>query len=76
MHLDIIAQNLPPASTQRNATLGAWGEQIIVTTTFDEIVTSQKQLDVLLIPGGGGTRASMEAEIAFVKTMFPKVLSP
>lgn len=75
MHLDIVAQDLSPASTQRYSTLGAWGEQVVVTTTFDEVITSQKTLDVLLIPGGGGTRASMEAEIAFVKTMFPKVSS-
>ena len=30
-------------------------------------------IEVLLVPGGGGTRRDMTEEIAFVKTMYPKV---
>lgn len=73
MHLDIIACSLPTATTQKNYSADAWGEEIVVTTTFNEVLAREKPLDVLLIPGGVGTRASMESEIAFVKTVFPQV---
>jgi putative intracellular protease/amidase len=36
-------------------------------------VQGSGDIDVLIIPGGGGTRANMTAEIAFVKAMYPKV---
>jgi hypothetical protein len=34
-----------------------------------------KDIEVLLVPGGGGTRQNMTEEIAFVKEMYPKVCS-
>ena len=33
-----------------------------------------KDIEVLLVPGGGGTRQNMTEEIAFVKEIYPKVL--
>lgn len=32
-----------------------------------------KDIEVLLVPGGGGTRQNMTEEIAFVKEIYPKV---
>jgi hypothetical protein len=34
-----------------------------------------KDIEVLLVPGGGGTRQNMTEEIAFVKEIYPKVPS-
>jgi hypothetical protein len=34
---------------------------------------ADKDIEVLLVPGGGGTRQSMTEEIAFVKAIYPKV---
>ena len=34
-----------------------------------------KDIEVLLVPGGGGTRQNMTEEIAFVKEIYPKVCS-
>jgi hypothetical protein len=33
-------------------------------------------IDVLIVPGGGGTRRNMTEEIAFVKTLYPSVSLP
>jgi hypothetical protein len=35
----------------------------------------RKDIEVLLVPGGGGTRQNMTEEIAFVKEIYPKVHS-
>jgi putative intracellular protease/amidase len=37
------------------------------------VADSKGDIDVLIIPGGGGTRQPMTEEIAFVKAMYPKV---
>lgn len=34
---------------------------------------ADKDIEVLLVPGGGGTRQNMTEEIAFVKEIYPKV---
>ncbi|KAJ4297553.1 hypothetical protein N0V90_005445 [Kalmusia sp. IMI 367209] len=73
MHLDIISKTLDPASTKLNATGNAFGEHLVVTTTFNDVLSTQQSFDVLLIPGGVGTRASVDEEIAFTKKMYPKV---
>jgi hypothetical protein len=41
--------------------------------------TAKPDIDVLIVPGGGGTRRNMTEEIDFVKTLYPSVsplLSP
>jgi hypothetical protein len=35
--------------------------------------TEKPDIDVLIVPGGGGTRRNMTAEIDFVKTLYPSV---
>ena len=35
-----------------------------------------KDIEVLLVPGGGGTRQNMTEEIAFVKEIYPKARKP
>ncbi|KAF1831567.1 class I glutamine amidotransferase-like protein [Decorospora gaudefroyi] len=35
--------------------------------------TATADIEVLIVPGGGGTRRDMTAEIAFVETMYPKL---
>jgi putative intracellular protease/amidase len=45
-----------------------------VASMMPSMAMSEKgDIDVLMIPGGSGTRGLMEEEIAFVKSMYPKV---
>jgi putative intracellular protease/amidase len=56
-----------------------FGEKIVPTTTISQATTAKKMdgspddIDVLIVPGGGGTREPMLEEIEFVKAMYPKV---
>lgn len=65
---------------------GGFGQEIVPTTTFAEYLAGRKtegvqsenatnkgEIDVLVVPGGGGTRRDMSAEIDFVKLAYPKV---
>lgn len=38
--------------------------------------TNKGDIEVLIVPGGGGTRQNMTEEIAFVKELYPKVRFP
>ncbi|KAF2263363.1 DJ-1/PfpI family protein [Lojkania enalia] len=78
MHLQVISGTLEPVSTipkttpTMNMSHGDFGEKIVPTTTFADHA-DEGNIDVLIVPGGGGTREPLEEEIAFVKAMYPKV---
>lgn len=73
--LSLLAKTLDPVSTlvkdpnfnRVNSTLG---QSVLPTHTFE----NAPPLDVLLVPGGVGTRASdLEAEIDFIRTAYPSL---
>jgi len=77
MHFDVIGETNAPISTILNISASNFGQLVVVTTTFDEVIASQKTLDVLIIPGGYGTRAAIPAAAPFIKAVYPRVcLSP
>lgn len=72
--LSLIAKTLDPVSTQWRAPtiVSTFGESILPTTTF----ATAPPLDVLIVPGGLGTRApDLDQEIAFIKASYPKLHS-
>ena len=62
-----------------NMTHNDFGQKIVPTTTITDALAAKKHdgtpddIDVLIVPGGGGTREPMLEEIEFVKTVYPKV---
>ena len=84
-HLSIIANTMEPVSTvplvtaTMNMSHGDFGESVVTTTTIDQVlandgsVPGKGPLDVLLVPGGVGSREPLLKEIEFVKAMYPKV---
>ena len=75
--LSLIAKTLDPVSTQvrdpaYNRVNSLFGESILPTTTF----AAAPPLDVLIVPGGIGTRApNLDEEIAFIKATYPNLHS-
>jgi len=72
LNLFIIAETLDPVSTKPpNAPNSNFGQSVVPTHTFD----TAPQLDVLLIPGGKGTRDPeiIKAAIAFVAKVYPSL---
>lgn len=70
--LSLIGATLSPISTHPTAHPSAIGQTIVPTHTF----SSAPPLDVLLIPGGYGTRGSppgLEDAIAFIRARFPEL---
>jgi putative intracellular protease/amidase len=85
MRLSVLSTTMEPVFTGMTGP-NAFGQKIVPTTTYaDYLAQSAKgfgsgeddkgELEVLLVPGGGGTRQPLTEEIAFVKTMYPKVTS-
>lgn len=83
MRLSIISKTLDSVSTQKtpriNETQNDFGQKIVPTITITDALVAKKKdgtpddIDVLIVPGGGGTRDAMHEEIDFVKTTYPKV---
>lgn len=76
MNLYVIAETLDPVSTSprspaMNTTGSNFGERIVPTHTF----ATAPALDVLIIPGGAGTRAGALLDPAreYIKTAFPSL---
>ncbi|KAJ4416542.1 hypothetical protein N0V82_006664 [Gnomoniopsis sp. IMI 355080] len=72
MNLYILAETLEPVSTRPLVEkLGSnFGESILPTHTF----TTAPPLDVLLVPGGRGTRVSgIASAVGFVRDVFPSL---
>jgi putative intracellular protease/amidase len=72
--LAIIAATLAPVSTAlraMNTTGSNIGEPVVPTHTFD---TAPTDLEVLLVPGGGGTRApDLGPAIDYVRATYPSL---
>jgi transcriptional regulator GlxA family with amidase domain len=75
MNLSLIAADLQPVSTQiiapgMNPYNSTFGETILPTHTFD----TAPDLDVLIVPGGPGTRApTLNSTIEYVKDAYPRL---
>ncbi|KAF1997722.1 class I glutamine amidotransferase-like protein [Amniculicola lignicola CBS 123094] len=67
---------------------GIFGQSIVPTVTIKEVLAKQgkvsfpgpmggpaveHQIEVLIVPGGGGTRVGLLEEIELVKTLYPKL---
>jgi putative intracellular protease/amidase len=83
MHMSILAaENTPSTCAPPNS---QFGMGLSPTLTFDDYralvagnFSSGKSaekgpIDVLIVPGGGGTRANLTREIAFVKEVYPEL---
>ncbi|KAF2622617.1 class I glutamine amidotransferase-like protein [Macroventuria anomochaeta] len=89
MTLTLLSKTMDPVSTTIKDINGKsnFGEEILPTNTFANILGKEKShpaptnhttsvdkdIEVLLVPGGGGTRQNMTEEIAFVKEVYPKL---
>ncbi|KAF2116934.1 class I glutamine amidotransferase-like protein [Lophiotrema nucula] len=79
MHVKVVAATLDPVSTvvqsspMMNMSHGDFGESIKPTHTFMQLLNkdTQGEVDVLIVPGGGGTREERLEEIAFIKATAP-----
>jgi transcriptional regulator GlxA family with amidase domain len=83
MHMSILgAENIPSTCAPPNS---QFGMGLSPTVTFDEYRELARNnftigkhaekgpLDVLIVPGGGGTRGNVSREIAFVKEVYPSL---
>ncbi|KAK7430558.1 hypothetical protein QQZ08_002850 [Neonectria magnoliae] len=73
MKLHLVAASLDPVTSEpitMNSFNSSFWPVVQPTNTFDEDL----DLDVLIVPGGPGARStSLQAEIAYIQKMFPKV---
>ena len=77
MSLSLIAETLDPVSTKippwaTNPANSTFGQEVVPTHTFD----TAPPLDVLIIPGGAGTRAPsplLNSTIDFVASRYPSL---
>lgn len=83
MHLSIISVNSTPSTTNPPVAGIDFGTALVPTITMAEYLTGAANgftntkipgpLDVLLVPGGGGTRKDVSHEIDFVRTVYPSL---
>jgi putative intracellular protease/amidase len=88
-HFSVLSKTLEPVTTAMMK--GGFGQEIVPTTTFHDYLAGRErghavakktrhdqkpEIDVLIVPGGGGTRRNMTEEINFVKTLYPSVSPP
>jgi putative intracellular protease/amidase len=85
IHLSVLSRTMEPVSSKMQPSPNMthahsdFGHSIMPTNTFknaleNPICPETGDIEVLLVPGGGGTRGNMSEEIAFVKEMFPRVM--
>ncbi|KAI4657731.1 uncharacterized protein J4E78_006119 [Alternaria triticimaculans] len=81
----VFSKTMDPVTSAM--TDGGFGQEIMPAMTFSEYLNKQKDhgdddipsagdkgaIDVLIVPGGGGTRRDMTEEINFVKATYPSV---
>ncbi|KAF1941956.1 DJ-1/PfpI family protein [Clathrospora elynae] len=85
-HLSILSKTMKPVTTaMRMSNSGDFGQKIVPTITFADYLTTHKgyrdedfgygrgDIEVLFVPGGGGTRDDMTEEIEFVRSVYPKL---
>lgn len=72
VHLSIIAPTLGPVSTQVQAMSHTIGQSVVPTHSLDN---PPKDLDVLLVPGGKGTRELELTEplVEYLRATYPKL---
>ena len=72
--LDLLAATLDPVSSNTN-TSSSFAQSIVPTSTFDEFLARNGGVDVLIVPGGTGSRPEngIEPVVAFVREMYPRV---
>ncbi|EFY97870.2 Isonitrile hydratase [Metarhizium brunneum] len=72
VHFSIIAATLEPVSTKVKPTSPTVGQSVVPTHSLDN---APEDLEVLLVPGGGGTRQleSTEPLVAFLRATYPKL---
>ncbi|KAF2741186.1 class I glutamine amidotransferase-like protein, partial [Polyplosphaeria fusca] len=88
MHVSVLSSTMDPVSTvtspsaRMNMSHGNFGESIMPTTTMKQVLAKYNdkentdkggEIDVLIVPGGMGTRDDRTEEIEFVKTVYPRV---
>ncbi|KAH9218288.1 class I glutamine amidotransferase-like protein [Leptodontidium sp. 2 PMI_412] len=77
INLALLSTTLDPVATEKtswwkNPINSTFGESVLPTHTFD----TAPELDVLIVPGGLGTRAPaplLDPAIAFIKTRYPSL---
>ena len=68
--ISILAETLDPVSTAIATMNTTFGESIVPTHTFD----NAPELDVLLVPGGVGTRVpDISAQVEYIRRVFPSL---
>ena len=72
----VFSKTMDPVTSAMTA--GGFGQEIMPTMTFSGYLdgsspTDKGEIDVLFVPGGGGTRRDMTEEINFVKATYPNV---
>jgi putative intracellular protease/amidase len=74
MNLYLISNSTDPVSTAprvMNAQNSNFSESIVPTHTFDD---PPEKLDILFVPGGGGTRApDLDRHIAYIRETYPSL---
>ncbi|KAH6870316.1 DJ-1/PfpI family protein [Alternaria rosae] len=70
----VFSKTMDPVTSAM--TPGGFGQEIMPTMTFSDYLdgpslTDKGEIDVLIVPGGGGTRRDMTEEINFVKATYP-----
>jgi hypothetical protein len=82
----------PVSTKPNTPTKGNFGQSILPTITFSDYLAKHPTndtsstsaptpdekgpIEVLIVPGGAGTRQNMTAEIDFVRTIYPNVSTP
>ncbi|PVH96436.1 hypothetical protein DM02DRAFT_659188 [Periconia macrospinosa] len=72
MHFEVIAEKKAPVSTIASISNSTFGQSVIVASTYDEYIGSEKPLDVLIVPGGCSTRPAIPAAAPFIKAVYPR----
>jgi putative intracellular protease/amidase len=75
MELSVLSRTLEPVTTGKYASHNLkMAESVVPTITFEQaLLPDAKEIEVLLVPGGLGTRDDVSAEIDFVRKIFPRV---
>lgn len=85
LHLSVLSRTMDPVSSKMRPNPNMthkhsdFGHSIVPTNTFKDALTQPicpevGDIEVLIVPGGGGTRGDISEEVAFVKEMFPRVI--
>lgn len=68
IELSVISTSLDPVSTQVKA--GQVSQSIVPTHTFENAPT---ELDLLIVPGGSGTKLDVDAHVDYIRRAYPTI---